>query len=136
MHLNGGRVVSNFIVQTLGNRLITVYSEGLQTRSFYYVDNLIEAIVAFMTKPAEFVGPLNLGNPHEFRIIELAEMIVAPTGSGSEIVYKPISADAPIQCRPDATLARERLGWEPKVQFKEGLARTIEYFDVLLRNGS
>ena len=135
MHPADGRVVSNFIVQALGNEPITIYGDGRQTRSFCYVDDLIDAFVAFMATPSEFTGPVNLGNPNEFRIIELAEKIIACTGSRSTIVRKPMPEDDPAQRRPDIALARKHLGWEPKVQLDEGLARTIEYFEAMLREG-
>jgi UDP-glucuronate decarboxylase len=135
MHPADGRVVSNFIVQALGNEPITIYGDGRQTRSFCYVDDLIDAFVAFMATPSEFTGPVNLGNPNEFRIIELAEKIIASTGSRSTIVRKPMPEDDPAQRRPDIALARKHLGWEPKVQLDEGLARTIEYFEAMLREG-
>jgi UDP-glucuronate decarboxylase len=135
MHPADGRVVSNFIVQALGNEPITIYGDGRQTRSFCYVDDLIDAFVAFMATPSEFTGPVNLGNPNEFRIIELAEKIIASTGSRSTIVRKPMPEDDPAQRKPDIALARKHLGWEPKVQLDEGLARTIEYFEAMLREG-
>jgi UDP-glucuronate decarboxylase len=132
MHPADGRVVSNFIVQALKNEPITIYGEGQQTRSFCYVDDLIDAFVAFMATPPEFTGPVNLGNPNEFRIIELAEKIIAITGSRSAIVRKPMPADDPTQRQPDIALARRHLGWEPKVQLDEGLKKTIVYFQSLL----
>ena len=132
MHPADGRVVSNFIVQALKNEPVTIYGEGQQTRSFCYVDDLIDAIVAFMATPAELTGPVNLGNPHEFRIIELAEKIIAITGSRSAIVKSPMPADDPAQRQPDIALARKNLGWEPKVQLDAGLKKTIEYFEAML----
>jgi UDP-glucuronate decarboxylase len=134
MHPNDGRVVSNFIVQALRGEPITVYGDGRQTRSFCFVDDLIDAIVRFMQTPAGFPGPVNLGNPVEFTIGELAEKVVALTGSRSKIVAKPLPSDDPMQRRPDITLAREHLGWEPQVQLEQGLAKTIAYFDNLLRD--
>jgi UDP-glucuronate decarboxylase len=136
MHPNDGRVVSNFIVQALRSEPITVYGDGSQTRSFCYVDDLIEGFVRFMAAPAPCTGPINLGNPGEFTILALAERIIDLTNSSSAIVRKPLPADDPTQRRPDITLARERLQWEPKVQLSEGLQHTIEYFDRLLRSSS
>jgi UDP-glucuronate decarboxylase len=132
MHPADGRVVSNFIVQALKNEPITIYGEGQQTRSFCFVDDLIDAFVALMATPAEFTGPVNLGNPIEFRIVELAEKIIALTGSRSVIVRKPMPEDDPARRQPDIALARKNLGWEPKVQLDEGLARTIAYFESKL----
>jgi len=133
MHPNDGRVVSNFIVQALRGEDITVYGEGTQTRSFCFVDDLVEGFVRFMDTPPEFTGPVNLGNPNEFTIRELAEKVIALTGSRSKIVKRPLPQDDPMQRQPDITLARERLGWEPKVQLEEGLKKTIAYFDGLLK---
>jgi len=132
MHPADGRVVSNFIVQALKNEPITIYGEGQQTRSFCYVDDLIDAFVTLMTTPAEFTGPVNLGNPNEFRIVDLAEKIIAITGSRSAIERKPMPADDPAQRQPDIALARKHLGWEPKVQLDEGLAKAIAYFESIL----
>jgi UDP-glucuronate decarboxylase len=132
MHPNDGRVVSNFIVQALQDMPITIYGEGLQTRSFCYVDNLIEAFVRLMNTDDDFRGPVNLGNPVEFTIRELAEQIIKLTGSQSELVYKPLPADDPMQRKPDISLAKEKLGWEPDIQLQEGLVKTIEYFKTLL----
>ncbi len=133
MHPNDGRVVSNFIVQALRNQPITIYGEGQQTRSFCYVDDLIEAFVRFMATPADFPGPVNLGNPGEFTIRQLAEQVIALTGSRSKLEFRPLPADDPTQRQPDIRLAREQLGWEPKVQLQQGLQHTIAYFDALLR---
>ena len=133
MHPNDGRVVSNFIVQALRNQPITIYGEGRQTRSFCYVDDLIEAFVRFMATPADFPGPVNLGNPGEFTIRQLAEQVIALTGSRSKLEFRPLPADDPTQRQPDIRLAREQLGWEPKVQLQQGLQQTIAYFDALLR---
>ena len=133
MHPNDGRVVSNFIVQALNGEPITVYGEGNQTRSFCYVDDLIEAFVRLMATPDGFAGPVNLGNPGEFTILELAKTIIELTGSKSEIVFKPLPSDDPTQRCPDITLARETLGWEPAVRLREGLVNTIAYFDSLLK---
>ncbi len=132
MHPADGRVVSNFIVQALKNEPITIYGEGQQTRSFCYVDDLIDAFVTLMATPAEFTGPVNLGNPNEFRIVDLAEKIIAITGSRSAIERKPMPADDPAQRQPDIALARQHLGWEPKVQLDEGLAKAIAYFESIL----
>ena len=128
LHPNDGRVISNFIVQALKNQDITIYGEGKQTRSFCYVDDLIEGLIRMMNGPDDFIGPVNLGNPDEFSILELAEMIVRLTGSRSKIIFKPLPQDDPLQRQPDITLARERLDWEPKLNLEEGLKRTIEYF--------
>lgn len=128
LHPNDGRVISNFIVQALKNQDITIYGEGKQTRSFCYVDDLIEGLIRMMNGPDDFIGPVNLGNPDEFRILELAEMIVRLTGSRSKIIFEPLPQDDPLQRQPDITLARERLDWEPKLNLEEGLKRTIEYF--------
>ena len=133
MHPNDGRVVSNFIVQALRNQPITIYGEGQQTRSFCYVDDLIEAFVRFMATPADFPGPVNLGNPGEFTIRQLAEQVIALTGSRSKLEFRPLPADDPTQRQPDIRLAREKLGWEPAVPLQAGLQKTIAYFDALLR---
>jgi UDP-glucuronate decarboxylase len=135
MHPNDGRVVSNFIVQALRNEPITLFGDGRQTRAFCYVDDLLDGMVAFMDSPADFTGPLNLGNPHEFTIAELARKIVAQTGSSSPIRNEPLPVDDPVQRQPDITLARTRLGWQPSIELDEGLRRTIEYFDRLLSDG-
>jgi len=132
MHPNDGRVVSNFIVQALRGEPITIYGEGRQTRSFCYVDDLIEGFLALMASPAEFTGPVNLGNPGEFTIRELAEQVIALTGSRSQLTFLPLPADDPTQRQPDIGMARAHLGWEPKVALTEGLQRTIAYFDALL----
>jgi UDP-glucuronate decarboxylase len=129
MHLNDGRVVSNFIVQALRSEDVTIYGDGQQTRSFCYVDDLIEAFIRLMRSEAGFIGPVNLGNPVEFTIRELAEKVIALTGSKSKIVKKPLPSDDPRQRCPDITLAKAKLDWQPKVQLEEGLRRTIEYFD-------
>ena len=133
MHPNDGRVVSNFIVQALQGRPITIYGNGLQTRSFCYVDDLIEAFVRLMGTEDGFSGPVNTGNPGEFTILQLAKTVIELTGSKSEIIFEPLPEDDPQQRRPDITLAREKLGWEPKVTLREGLIPTIEYFDNLLQ---
>jgi UDP-glucuronate decarboxylase len=136
MHPNDGRVVSNFIVQALRGEPITVYGSGSQTRSFCYVDDLVEAFVRFMRAPAPFPGPVNLGNPGEFTILELAERIIDLTNSSSAIEFRALPGDDPTQRRPDIALAREKLKWEPQVQLAEGLKRTIAYFDRMLRTGA
>jgi len=136
MHPNDGRVVSNFIVQALQNKPITIYGDGGQSRSFCYVDDLIEAFVRLMNTPDDFTGPVNTGNPNEFTIKELAEKVIDLTGSGSKLVHKPLPSDDPMQRQPDITLAREKLGWEPAIQLEEGLKRTIPYFEQLLQSGS
>ncbi|HSO08962.1 MAG TPA: UDP-glucuronic acid decarboxylase family protein [Desulfoprunum sp.] len=132
MHPNDGRVVSNFIVQALQDQPITIYGDGSQTRSFCYVDNLIEAFVRLMDTDDGFLGPVNLGNPVEFTIRQLAEQVIALTGSRSELVHKPLPADDPMQRKPDITLAREKLGWNPDIQLQDGLVKTIAYFRNLL----
>ena len=128
MHPNDGRVVSNFIMQALNGRDITVYGEGSQTRSFCFVDDMIEGLLRMMNNPDGFTGPVNLGNPNEFTILELADRIIRLTNSRSKIVFKPLPADDPIQRRPDIGLAKQKLGWQPKIELEEGLQRTIEYF--------
>jgi len=132
MHPNDGRVVSNFIVQALLGRDITVYGEGLQTRSFCYVDDLIDGLVKLMDTPARITGPVNIGNPTEFKIIELAEMVLGMIGSHSQIVRRPLPENDPKQRQPDISLAQELLGWKPRVELKQGLTSTIKYFDRLL----
>ncbi len=132
MHPNDGRVVSNFIVQALRGESITIYGEGRQTRSFCYVDDLIEGFVRFMDTPQGFTGPLNLGNPGEFTIRQLAEMVIELTGSGSQLVFKPLPADDPMQRQPNISLAASELGWGPRIALREGLQRTTAYFDQLL----
>jgi UDP-glucuronate decarboxylase len=132
MHPNDGRVVSNFIVQALLGRDITVYGEGLQTRSFCYVDDLIDGLVKLMDTPARVTGPVNIGNPTEFKIIELAEMVLGMIGSHSQIVRRPLPENDPKQRQPDISLAQELLGWKPRVELKQGLTSTIKYFDRLL----
>ena len=132
MHPNDGRVVSNFIVQALKNEPITVYGDGTQTRSFCYVDDLVDGVIKMMNSPDDFTGPVNLGNPEEYRIIDLAEKIIDLTGSKSKIKFKPLPEDDPKKRKPDITLAKEKLNWEPKVPVEEGLKKTIEYFENLL----
>ncbi|WP_316976072.1 UDP-glucuronic acid decarboxylase family protein [Shumkonia mesophila] len=128
MHPDDGRVVSNFIVQALKGNPITVYGDGNQTRSFCYVDDLVDGLVRLMAAPDEVTGPLNLGNPREMTIGQLAETVVAMVGSGSSVQYRPLPADDPTQRCPDISLAKEKLGWTPKVALEDGLARTIDYF--------
>jgi UDP-glucuronate decarboxylase len=132
MHPNDGRVVSNFIMQALKNEDITVFGDGSQTRSFCYVDDLIEGMVRMMSAPDDFTGPVNLGNPDEFSIGELAQKVVAMTGSKSRVIYQPLPQDDPTRRRPDIGLAREELGWEPRITLEEGLQPTIEYFRELV----
>ena len=125
---NDGRVVSNFIIQALNNEDITIYGDGKQTRSFQYIDDLIEGMIRMMNTEDEFTGPINLGNPNEFPVLELAERIISMTGSSSKIVFKSLPDDDPKQRQPDITLAKEKLGWQPTVELEEGLKRMIEYF--------
>jgi len=132
MHPNDGRVVSNFIVQALTNQDITVYGDGSQTRSFCYVDDLIEGLIRMMIGPDDFVGPVNLGNPAEFTILDLAEKTIRLTGSKSKIIFKPLPQDDPLQRQPDISLAKEKLQWEPVIDVEKGLNRTIEYFRSIL----
>lgn len=131
MHPQDGRVVSNFIVQALRGDSITIYGEGNQTRSFCYVDDLIEGFVRMMNSGPEFTGPVNLGNPAEFRILELAELVLKLTGSSSRLVFKPLPQDDPKQRKPDISLAEQQLQWTPKTMLEEGLDRTIHYFKKL-----
>jgi UDP-glucuronate decarboxylase len=132
MHPNDGRVVSNFIVQALLGRDIAVYGEGLQTRSFCYVDDLIDGLVRIMDTPADITGPINVGNPSEFTIIELARMVVDLIGSGSRIVHRPLPENDQKQRQPNISLAQELIGWKPRVALREGLMRTAAYFERLL----
>lgn len=134
MHPNDGRVVSNFIVQALQNEPITIYGDGSQTRSFCFVDDLIEVFIRFMNSDDELTGPINTGNPGEFTIKELAEKVIDLTNSSSELVYKDLPHDDPTQRQPDIALAKEKLNWEPQVALEEGLKKTIDYFDILLRD--
>ncbi len=133
MHPNDGRVVSNFIVQALQGRPITIYGDGNQTRSFCYVDDLVEGLIRLMNSPDDFTGPLNLGNPGEFTIFELAEKIIDLTGAKSQVVFNPLPQDDPQQRKPDISLAQSTLQWEPTVDLEKGLKQTIAYFDQLLR---
>src|SRR5579883_2132832 len=134
MHANDGRVVSNFIVQALRNQDITIYGDGSQTRSFCYVDDLVDGLIRLMESGDEVVGPINLGNPKEFTIRSLAEIIIEMTGSASKIVHRPLPADDPRQRQPDISRAKEQLGWQPTLALREGLGKTISYFDHILRN--
>lgn len=131
MHPNDGRVVSNFIVQALKGEDITIYGDGSQTRSFCYVDDLIEAFVAMMNTDDDIIGPINMGNPNEFTIKELAEIVLEMVGGPSKLIYKPLPSDDPTQRQPDISKAKKLLGWEPKVQLREGLEQTIDYFKFL-----
>jgi UDP-glucuronate decarboxylase len=135
MHPNDGRVVSNFIVQALKGEPITIYGEGQQTRSFCYVDDLIDGIVRFVDAEPGFAGPINLGNPSEFTIRELAQQVLDIVGAKSKLVFCPLPADDPTQRKPDIALAREKLGWEPRVKLEEGLKKTVSYFEDLLLEG-
>ena len=132
MHPNDGRVVSNFIVQALKGQDITIYGDGSQTRSFQYVDDLLEGMVRMMNSREDFHGPVNIGNPREFTIKELAELVIELTGSKSKIIFQELPSDDPMQRQPDITLAKKELGWEPKVQLREGLMKTIEYFKTVI----
>ncbi len=132
MHPNDGRVVSNFIVQALNNEPITIYGDGSQTRSFCYVDEMVDAFIRLMATPDDFTGPVNLGNPDEFTILELAGMVVKLTDSRSEIVLMPLPSDDPRQRQPDITLARNNLEWSPALPLEQGLMKTIEYFRSIL----
>ncbi|MBR2887034.1 MAG: SDR family oxidoreductase [Bacteroidales bacterium] len=134
MQPDDGRVVSNFIVQALSNKPITIYGDGSQTRSFQYVDDLIEGMVRTMATPDDFTGPVNLGNPGEFTIKQLAEKIITMTGSRSEIIYKPLPSDDPVRRRPDISLAQKNLNWQPMVNLEQGLAKTIAYFEDYLKH--
>ncbi|ASJ71675.1 UDP-glucuronic acid decarboxylase family protein [Granulosicoccus antarcticus] len=136
MHPNDGRVVSNFIVQALTGQSITIYGKGDQTRSFCYCLDLIEAFVRIMGTDDSFTGPVNIGNPHEFTILQLAEKVIELTNSSSKLVFKDLPSDDPTQRRPDITYAREALGWEPKINLEEGLGKTIKYFEQTLSEGN
>jgi UDP-glucuronate decarboxylase len=128
MHPADGRVVSNFIMQALGNKPITVYGEGTQTRSFCYVDDLVSGLIKLMNSPEEFTGPVNIGNPVEFTIRNLAELVIELTGSRSEIIEQPLPSDDPTQRKPDISLAKKELSWEPTIGLRDGLVSTIQYF--------
>lgn len=133
MHPHDGRVVSNFIVQALKGKNITVYGDGGQTRSFQYVDDLVNGMLKMMATADDFIGPVNIGNPVEFTILELAQRVIELTGSKSKIIYEPLPSDDPMQRKPDISLAKEKLNWEPKIHLEEGLIKTIQYFDQLLK---
>ena len=133
MLMNDGRVVSNFIVQALKGEDITIYGDGSQTRSFQYIDDLVAGMTRMMATDESFIGPVNIGNPHEFTILELAEKVIALTGSASKLIRKPLPSDDPTQRRPDIRLAKERLDWEPHIQLEEGLKKTIAYFEKQLK---
>ena len=132
MMANDGRVVSNFIVQALKGQDITIYGDGLQTRSFCYVDDLLEGMIRLMNSREEFTGPVNIGNPNEFTMLELAQKVISITGSKSRLVFHPLPPDDPTQRQPDITLARQELGWQPNVMLDEGLKRTIDYFKTVI----
>ncbi len=132
MHPNDGRVVSNFIVQALQEKDITIYGDGMQTRSFQYVDDLVEGMIRLMATPDDFTGPVNIGNPGEFTMLELAQKIIQKTGSKSKIVHMPLPADDPMQRKPDISLAKKVLDWEPKIALDEGLDKTIAYFKTIV----
>src|SRR5690606_20293213 len=132
MHPNDGRVVSNFVVQALNNRPITIYGDGSQTRSFCYVDDLVDGLLRLMDTPDDYTGPVNLGNPEEFTIRELADLVIGKTGSRSLIVHLPLPADDPRQRQPDIGEAKRALDWQPRTPLGDGLEKTIEYFDALL----
>ena len=134
MHPNDGRVVSNFIVQALQNKDITIYGDGSQTRSFQYVDDLVDGLIRLMETSDDFIGPVNVGNSNEFNIKQLAEIVIQLTGSKSKLVYLPLPQDDPIQRQPNIELAKEKLGWEPAVSLEEGLKKTIEYFKLKTKN--
>lgn len=133
MHPNDGRVVSNFIVQALQGKDITVYGDGSQSRSFCYYSDLLDGMIRLMNTGDDFTGPVNVGNPHEFTILELAEKVIRLTGSSSKIVWKPLPSDDPTQRQPDISLAKSKLGWEPKVELEEGLIKTIEFFKSIVK---
>ena len=135
MHPDDGRVVSNFIVQALQGLPITIYGDGSQTRSFCYIDDMIDAFVLLMNMPKDFSGPVNLGNPNEFTILELAEIIISMVNSKSEIVFRPLPSDDPTQRKPDISLAKEKMSWNPEISLKDGLKHTIDYFETLLSKG-
>jgi UDP-glucuronate decarboxylase len=132
MDQNDGRVISNFIVQALKNEDITIYGDGSQSRSFCYVDELIDGMIKFMNSPKELTGPINMGNPDEFTILELAQNIIELTGSKSKIIHQPIPADDPLQRKPDITLATTNLDWKPSINLQQGLAKTIDYFKSVI----
>lgn len=132
MHPNDGRVVSNFIVQALQNHDITIYGDGHQTRSFQYVDDLVEGMIKTMASSDQFTGPVNIGNPNEFTILELAEKVIKLTGSKSKIIFKPAPSDDPMMRQPNISIAKKELDWEPKIQLEEGLVKTINFFKTII----
>ena len=132
MDPDDGRVISNFIVHALKNHDIEIYGEGTQTRSFCYVDDMVDGMVSFMNAPDILTGPMNMGNPYEFTIKQLAETVIRLTASGSKLIYKPLPSDDPMQRRPDISFAKKELGWEPKIQLEEGLLKTIDYFKSII----
>jgi len=132
MDPNDGRVVSNFIVQALQNQDITIYGKGQQTRSFQYVDDLVEGMIKLMATPDHFTGPVNVGNPNEFTILELAEKVIQLTGSKSKLIYQPLPSDDPMMRQPDITMAKKELDWSPKIQLDEGLIETIKFFESII----
>jgi UDP-glucuronate decarboxylase len=134
MHPHDGRVVSNFIMQALQNQDITIYGDGQQTRSFQYVDDLIEGMIRMMASREDFTGPVNIGNPNEFTILELANKVIELTNSTSKIIRMPLPSDDPMQRQPNIDLAKKELDWSPKVQLEEGLKKTIGYFDALIKS--
>lgn len=136
MQPHDGRVVSNFILQCLRNENITIYGNGNQSRSFQYVDDLIDGMIKMMRTSDDFTGPINIGNPNEFTILELAETIIQLTNSKSKLIFKPLPKDDPQQRRPDISLAKEKLDWTPKIELREGLKKTIDYFDQLLKSNN
>jgi len=133
MAVNDGRVVSNFILQALQNRDITVYGDGSHTRSFCYAGDLIDGLIRLMNTPDDFFGPVNIGNPGEFTILQLARLVIELTGSTSQIVFQPLPSDDPAQRKPDIALAREKLGWQPTISLEKGLIGTIAYFKEILK---
>ena len=133
MHASDGRVVSNFVVQALKGEAITIYGNGEQTRSFCYVDEMVDAFVRLMNTEDDFIGPVNLGNPGEFTIRELAEKTLQMTGSSSELINMPLPQDDPTQRQPDISLAKEKLGWEPVIKLEQGLGKTIDYFKSVVK---
>ena len=134
MHPHDGRVVSNFIMQALQNEDITIYGDGQQTRSFQYVDDLLEGMIRMMDSREDFTGPVNIGNPNEFTILELANKVIELTNSRSKIIRMPLPSDDPMQRQPNIDLAKKELNWEPKIQLEDGLQKTIAYFDQLLKS--
>ena len=135
MHPFDGRVVSNFIMQALEGKDITIYGNGMQTRSFQYVDDLLEGMIRMMNSRDGFTGPVNMGNPNEFTIKELAELVIELTGTKSKLIYEPLPNDDPLQRKPDISLAKKELDWEPHIQLKDGLVKTINYFEELIKGG-